>query len=115
QTTEIPIPSFIGTKVLDGFPLDGIAPFIDWSPFFHTWELRGRYPQILDDPKAKELFDDAQQLLKEIVAQKLLTARAIYGFFPANSIGDDIEIYQDDSRSAVLMTFHTLRKQMPTP
>ncbi|TLY25750.1 MAG: methionine synthase, partial [Nitrospirae bacterium] len=81
QTTEIPTPSFVGIRVLDGFPLDGIVPFIDWSPFFHTWELRGRYPQILDDPKAKELFDDAQHLLNEIVAHKLLTARAVYGFF----------------------------------
>jgi 5-methyltetrahydrofolate--homocysteine methyltransferase len=115
QTTEIPTPSFVGIRVLDGFPLDGIVPFIDWSPFFHTWELRGRYPQILDDPKAKELFDDAQNLLNQIVAHKLLTARAVYGFFPANSIGDDIELYQDDSRSAVLMTFHTLRQQMPKP
>ena len=115
QTTEIPTPSFVGIRVLDGFPLDGIVPFIDWSPFFHTWELRGRYPQILDDPKAKELFDDAQHLLNEIVAHKLLTARAVYGFFPANSVEDDIELYQDDSRSAVLVTFHTLRQQMPKP
>ena len=115
QTTEIPTPSFVGIRVLDGFPLDGIVPFIDWSPFFHTWELRGRYPQILDDPKAKELFDDAQHLLNEIVAHKLLTARAVYGFFPANSVGDDIELYQDDSRSAVLLTLHTLRQQMPKP
>ncbi|HET8563167.1 MAG TPA: vitamin B12 dependent-methionine synthase activation domain-containing protein, partial [Candidatus Binatia bacterium] len=89
--------------------------FIDWSPFFHTWELRGRYPQILDDPKAKDLYDDAQQLLKEIVADKSLVARAVYGFFPANSVGDDIELYTDDSRSAALMTFHTLRQQMPKP
>ncbi len=115
RTTEIPTPSFVGTRVLDGFPLDGIVPFIDWSPFFHTWELRGRYPRILDDPRAKELFDDAQHLLNEIVAHKLLTARAVYGFFQANSVGDDIEVYTDDLRSAVLTTFHTLRQQMPKP
>ncbi len=115
RTTEIPTPSFVGTRVLDGFPLDGIVPFIDWSPFFHTWELRGRYPRILDDPRAKELFDDAQHLLNEIVAHKLLTARAVYGFFQANSVGDDIEVYTDDLRSAVLATFHTLRQQMPKP
>ena len=115
QTAEIPTPSFVGIRVLDGFPLDGIVSFIDWSPFFHTWELRGRYPQILDDPKAKELFDDAQHLLNEIVTHKLLTARAVYGFFPANSVGDDIELYTDESRSAVLVTFHTLRQQMPKP
>src|SRR5207249_4063341 len=70
QTTEIPTPSFVGIRVLDGFPLDGIVPFIDWSPFFHTWELRGRYPQILDDPKAKALFDLVQQVLS--VTEQLL-------------------------------------------
>jgi 5-methyltetrahydrofolate--homocysteine methyltransferase len=101
--------------VLDQFPLDQIIPFIDWTPFFHAWELRGRYPQILDEPKAKELFDDAEQLLNEIVEHQLLTARAVYGFFPANSVGDDIELYSDDSRSQVLSTFHTLRQQMRKP
>ena len=84
--------------MLDNFPLAELVPFIDWSPFFHTWELRGRYPAILEDPKAKELFDDAQKLLKRIVAEKLFTARAVYGFFPANSVGDDIELYTDESR-----------------
>jgi 5-methyltetrahydrofolate--homocysteine methyltransferase len=96
-------------------PLDRIEPFIDWSPFFHTWELRGQYPAILDDPrlgeKAKELLDDARRLLAEIVDQRLLTARAVFGLFPANSTGDDIELYSDESRTQRIATFHTLRQQ----
>jgi len=92
---------------------------IDWTPFFHTWELRGRYPQIFNDPtvgaKARELFEDARKLLEQIVSQELLTAKAVYGFFPANSVGDDIEIYTDESRSKVLTVFHTLRQQSDKP
>jgi 5-methyltetrahydrofolate--homocysteine methyltransferase len=118
-TTDIPKPAFTGLRVLDQFPLGEIVPFIDWSPFFHTWELRGRYPKILEDltvgPKAKELFDDAQKLLNDIVRGKLLTARGVYGFFPANSMGDDIELYKDESRASVLTRFHTLRQQTPKP
>ena len=79
--------------------------YIDWSPFFHTWELRGRYPAILEDEvvgtQARELFDDAQKLLRQIVAEKLLTARGVYGFWPANSSGDDVEIYRDEDRREV--------------
>ena len=115
RSEDIPKPTFTGVRVLDPVPLDRLVPFIDWTPFFHTWELRGRYPQILDEPKAKELFEDAQALLKEIVGRKLLTARGVYGFFPANSVGDDIALYQDGSRSKVLATFHTLRQQIPKP
>jgi 5-methyltetrahydrofolate--homocysteine methyltransferase len=119
RAADVPKPAFTGLRVLDSFPLEQIVPFIDWSPFFHTWELRGRYPKILEAPtvgaKAKELFDDAQKLLKEIVGKKLLTARGVYGFFPANSVGDDIELYADDSRSTVLATFHTLRQQTEKP
>ena len=119
QTADIPKPAFIGVRMLDSFPLDQIVPFIDWSPFFHTWELRGRYPKIFEDPtvgpKAKELFDDAQALLNQIVRGKLLTARGVYGFFPANSVGDDIEVYTDESRSKNLTMFHTLRNQTPKP
>jgi Methionine synthase I, cobalamin-binding domain len=104
---------------LDSVPLDRLVPFIDWTPFFHTWELRGRYPGIFNDPtvgsKAKELFDDAQRLLKEIVDNKLLTARGVYGFYPANSVDDDIELYEDESRAKVLTTFHTLRQQGEKP
>ena len=114
-TLDIPKPGFLGVRVLDPVPLEQIVPFIDWSPFFHTWELRGRYPKILDDsevgPKARELLDDARALLQKIIEQKLLTAKAVYGFFPANSVGDDIELYTDDTRTTVLTTFHTLRQQ----
>ena len=116
---DIPKPAFLGARVLDPVPLERIVPFIDWSPFFHTWELRGRYPKILDDPevgpKAKELFDDAQALLQKIIQQKLLTAKAVYGFFPANSVGDDIELYTDESRSTMRAIFHTLRQHGPKP
>ncbi|MBI4471478.1 MAG: methionine synthase [Acidobacteria bacterium] len=108
-------PSFMGLRVIDDFPLAEIVPFIDWSPFFHAWELRGTFPKIFEDPKigakAKELFDDAQVLLQKIVAERLLRARGVYGFWPANSVGDDIEVYTDESRSKVLKTFHTLRQQ----
>ena len=116
---DIPKPAFAGLQVLDRFPLDQIVPLIDWSPFFHAWELRGRYPKLLEDPtigaKAKELFDDAQALLDQIVRGGRLTARAVYGFFPTNSVGDDIELYKDDTRTSVLMTFHTLRQQTSKP
>ncbi|MFQ5992011.1 MAG: methionine synthase [Nitrospiraceae bacterium] len=119
KTVDLPKPSFLGARVMDRFPLDQIVPFIDWSPFFHTWELRGHYPQILDDPRvgsrATELFQDAQKLLKEIVGGELLTARGVYGFFPANSVGDDIELYTDASRKKVLTTLHTLRQQSEKP
>src|SRR4030095_7755206 len=117
--TDVPRPAFTGVRALDRFPLQDIARMIDWTPFFHTWELRGRYPKIFDDPtvgsKARELFDDAQKLLDQIVSQKLLTARGVYGFFSANSVGDDIEIYADESRSKVLTAFHTLRQQTDKP
>ncbi|HZS07496.1 MAG TPA: methionine synthase [Blastocatellia bacterium] len=114
-TTEIARPAFTGIRALDNFPLDQIAPFIDWSPFFHTWELAGVYPRILDDQKvgaqARRLYEDAQKLLANIVSDKLLAARAVYGFWPANAVGDDIELYTDESRSRVLTTFCTLRQQ----
>ena len=100
-------------------PLAELVPFIDWTPFFHAWELKGIYPRIFEDsvvgPRAKELFDDAQKLLGEIVAQKSLTARAVAGFFHANSVGDDIELYADASRSRLLATFYTLRQQLQKP
>ncbi len=119
QTSEQAKPGFLGTRVIDEQPLSDLVPVIDWSPFFHTWELKGRYPQIFEDPvvgsKAKELFDDAQGLLKDVLDNRLLTARAVYGLFPANSVGDDIEVYADESRSEVLVTFHTLRQQLEKP
>ncbi|MEO6307430.1 MAG: methionine synthase [Nitrospiraceae bacterium] len=116
---DIPIPVFTGIKVLPQQPLDQLISYIDWSPFFHTWELRGRYPTILEDPvvgpKAKELYDDALALLRKILEQRLFTANGVYGFFPANSAGDDIEIYSDGGRKTVLTTFHTLRQQSEKP
>jgi 5-methyltetrahydrofolate--homocysteine methyltransferase len=99
--------------------LKTLIPFIDWSPFFHTWELRGRYPTIFDDPEvgkqARELFDDAQELLAKIVEQNLLQARGVIGFWPANAIGDDVELFADESRSRRLTTLHFLRQQMRKP
>ncbi len=116
---DIPIPVFTGIKVLPQQLLDQLIPFIDWSPFFHTWELRGRYPTIFEDPvvgsKAKELYDDALALLRKILEQRLFTANGVYGFFPANSLGDDIEIFTEDRRTTVLTTIHTLRQQSEKP
>ncbi|MBI1996729.1 MAG: methionine synthase [Deltaproteobacteria bacterium] len=112
---HICVPEFTGRRVLTDFPLAELVPFIDWSPFFHTWEMRGRYPDLLNDlargPAARELFTNAQDLLREIVEKKLLKARAVYGFFPANSDGDDIVVYSDASRARELARFHTLRQQ----
>jgi 5-methyltetrahydrofolate--homocysteine methyltransferase len=109
---EIPPPSFLGTRVLESVPLDEVAAFIDWSPFFHAWEIRGRYPDLLEDPRAKELFADARRLLDRIVVHKLLQARGVYGFFPANSDGDDIEVYSGEDRARVVTVFHSLRQQV---
>jgi len=99
--------------------LTTLIDYIDWSPFFHTWELRGRYPAILEDEvvgaQARELFDDAQKLLYQITAEKSLTARGVYGFWPANSLGDDVEIYRDEDRRQVIATLHFLRQQMLKP
>src|ERR1017187_8003582 len=95
--------------------LNDLVPFIDWSPFFHTWEMRGRYPAILEKPEARKLFEEAQELLNDIVSRKLLTARGVYGFFPANAVRDDVELYTDESRTQVLTTFHFLRQQMGKP
>jgi 5-methyltetrahydrofolate--homocysteine methyltransferase len=118
-TVEIPVPSFLGVRVISNQPLGELVPFIDWSPFFHTWELKGRFPAILKDstvgPKAKELHDDAFRLLDRIIQKKLLTARAAYGFFAAASIGDDIQLYSDESRTKPLTVVHTLRQQSEKP
>ncbi len=109
-------PSFIGLRVLEDFLLEEIVPFIDWSPLFHTWELRGTYPKILEDPaigaRARELFDDAKGLLAKIVCGRQLRARGVYGFWPANSRDDDIEVYSDETRARSVATFHTLRQQI---
>ena len=116
---DLPVPAFTGVRTIDRMSLRELVPFIDWTPFFHTWELRGRYPGILEDPtvgpKAKELLADAEALLAEIIRDDLLTARGVYGFFPANSVGDDIELYRDLDRQELVTTFHTLRQQMEKP
>jgi 5-methyltetrahydrofolate--homocysteine methyltransferase len=108
-------PTFTGTKVFEAFPLEELVPYIDWTPFFHTWELRGSFPKIFNDKyvgvEAKKLYDDAQVLLKQIVDERLLQANGVIGFWPANSIGDDIEVYTDETRRKVLTTIHTLRQQ----
>jgi 5-methyltetrahydrofolate--homocysteine methyltransferase len=105
--TTTPPPPFLGVRVIDDFPLEAIEPFIDWTPFFATWELRGQYPKILDEPRAKELYDDARRLLAEIIEKRLLQARAVYGFWPANAKGEDIHL----EGGAVI---HTLRQQQET-
>jgi 5-methyltetrahydrofolate--homocysteine methyltransferase len=99
-------PPFTGVRVLEDVPLETIEPLIDWTPFFQTWELRGRYPQILDEPRAKELYDDARKLLAEIIEKRLLKARAVYGIWPAQRDGDDIVVPGGK--------FHTLRQQQET-
>ncbi len=119
KTTVIDRPSFLGTKVYDDFPLEELVPFIDWSPFFHAWDLRGekyfRYPKIFEDPKigkqAKELYDDAQVVLAELLKNKQTHAKGVIGFFPANRVGDDIELYSDETRSKIVTVFHSLRQQ----
>jgi len=115
-----PHPSFIGTRTFSDYPLDKLLDTIDWTPFFITWELAGKYPDILEDPvvgaQARELFSDAQAMLRRIVDEKLLTASATVGFWPAARIGaDDIAIYTDESRTAVLATLHQLRQQLEKP
>jgi 5-methyltetrahydrofolate--homocysteine methyltransferase len=113
-----PKPEFLGMRVVCPSIVD-LTSYIDWSPFFHTWELRGRYPAIFDDPKmgtpARELFEDAQKLLDEIAEKKLLTARGIYAFWPASSTGDDVDLYADEERTEKLATFYFLRQQMQKP
>lgn len=112
---DLPKPEFTGLKTIEP-TLAELVPFIDWSPFFHTWELRGVYPKILQHEKhgeeARKLFADAQKLLEEIVSKKLIQPKAVYGFFPANRVGDDVELYTDETRSKVLAAFHFLRQQI---
>ncbi len=109
------VPSFLGTRSLRSIPLAEIVPYIDWSPFFMSWELKGKYPRIFDDPergaRAKELFDDARKLLDRILAEKAIEAHAVYGFFPAWTEGDDIVLYEDESRQSERLRLPTLRQQ----
>src|SRR6185503_11492977 len=100
---------------LDDFPLSTLREFIDWTPFFHTWELKGVYPRILEDEKygeqARQIFAEANVLLDTIIEKNLITARGVYGLFPASAVGDDVELYTDDTREKVLQRFHFLRQQ----
>ena len=115
RAEDLPMPEFTGVRVLDNFPLATLREYIDWSPFFHTWGLKGIYPRILEDERqgveAKKIFVDGNALLDRLVAENLITARGVYGFFPANAVGDDIELYADDARETVLTRFHFLRQQ----
>jgi 5-methyltetrahydrofolate--homocysteine methyltransferase len=112
----VPAPAAPGPRTLDSYPLDALVDRIDWTPFFQAWELRGRYPDILADPEqgpaATQLFRDASTLLERIVREGLLTARGVLGLFPANAVGDDIELYADDGRRTPVALVHTLRQQM---
>ncbi len=115
-----PTPTYLGVKVFENISLEELASYIDWTPFFHTWEMHGSYPKILDDAEkgveARKLFKDAQRILREIIAGKWLAAKAVIGFFPANSVNDDdIEVYTDKTRSRVLATLHHLRQQDEKP
>ncbi len=109
-------PAAMGVTRLAPYDLAELVPYIDWTPFFQTWELKGRYPMILDDKKfgteARKLLDDAKAMLDRIVKEKWLTATAVIGFWPANAIGDDIEVYAEDGRNAPLAMLHTLRQQI---
>jgi 5-methyltetrahydrofolate--homocysteine methyltransferase len=111
-----PVPTFLGTRAFKNYDLKELTQYIDWSPFFATWELNGRFPAILDDnkvgPEARRLYADAQQLLERIVEERWLTANAVVGFWPANAIGDDIELYTDETRTQRLTVLHTLRQQI---
>ena len=121
ETVDIPTPSFTGLRTIEDHPLEELVPYIDWSPFFQTWELRGKYPAILEDEtvgeEARRLFADARKLLDEFVEKKLLRAKGVFGFWSANSDGDDIVVYREpkgsafDSEGAQLCRFSSLRQQ----
>lgn len=119
-TPAVAKPAKVGVTVLDDFPLAELVPFIDWTPFFDVWQLKGgykfrKYPKIFNDPtvgpKARELFTDAQNMLTEAIEKKWFRARGVTGVFPAHSVGDDIQVFADDSKSEVAATFYTLRQQ----
>jgi 5-methyltetrahydrofolate--homocysteine methyltransferase len=115
RAEDLPVPTFTGVRVLDNFPLATLRDFIDWSPFFHTWGLKGIYPRILEHAEhgaqARQLFSEANALLDVIIEKNLITARGVYGLFPANAVGDDVELYANDTREKVVDWFHFLRQQ----
>jgi 5-methyltetrahydrofolate--homocysteine methyltransferase len=115
RAEDLPVPAFTGVRVLDNFPLATLRGFIDWTPIFHAWGLKGVYPRILEHKEqgeqARQIFADANALLDRIIEKKLITARGVYGFFPASAVGDDVELYMDGTRRKVLEHFHFLRQQ----
>jgi 5-methyltetrahydrofolate--homocysteine methyltransferase len=115
RAEDLAVPEFTGVRVLEDFPLATLREFIDWTPFFHTWGLKGVYPRILEEGErgveAKKLFADGKALLDKIIEQKSITARGVYGLFPANAVGDDVELYSDCKRQTVIRRFHFLRQQ----
>jgi len=115
RAEDLPSPSFTGVRVLEDFPLATLREFVDWTPFFHTWELKGVYPRILEDERqgaqARQIFAEANALLDSMIDEKLIMARGVYGFFPANVVSDDVELYTDCRRAKVLERFHFLRQQ----
>jgi 5-methyltetrahydrofolate--homocysteine methyltransferase len=119
NTTQIVKPSFIGNKVFDDYSLAEIAEYIDWTPFFISWEMKGSYPKILKDPtrgeEASKLFADAQSMLKKIIDEKWLKATAVFGIYPANAVADDIEVYENEDRKKIKTVFHSLRQQTKKP
>ncbi len=116
KKADITTPSFLGIKTFKDFDLNVIRRQIDWSPYFFTWEFKGKFPQILKDPvigkEAQRVYDDANAMLDEIIKKKLLKANGVVGFFPANSVGDDIELYKDDTRREVMTVLYNLRQQI---
>ena len=116
---DIPVPERLGATEFDDFPLGELVDYFDWSPFFHAWELRGRFPAIFDDPvvgvEARKLYDDARRLLDDIVRNRRFRARGVLGFWTANRIGEDIQLYSDPEATVPLATFHGLRQQMKKP
>ena len=115
RAEDLPAPEFVGVRVLNDFPLATLRDFIDWTPFFHTWGLKGVYPRILDHEEhgaqARQIFTEGNALLDRMIEKKLITARGVYGLFPANAVCDDVELYADESRKNVLERFHFLRQQ----
>ena len=111
-----PKPSFLGTRTFRTYDIADLVPLIDWTPFFQTWEMKGRFPAILEDEKqgeaARALWDDAQAMLKRIVEERWFNPKAVIGFWPANAVGDDIRLYTGESRQEKLATFHGLRQQL---
>jgi 5-methyltetrahydrofolate--homocysteine methyltransferase len=113
------VPRLLGVRSFDNYSLEELSRYIDWTPFFQAWELRGRFPEILTDPQygeqATALYDDARRMLRTIIREHWLTARGVVGLFPANANGDDISVYTDDSRAQVRLRLHHLRQQKDLP